>query len=125
MANFHEIFGDSDPDESFEGFRDSDINDSAVTSTVEEDDDEDDVSVKSLSSDQEKSEEGTDESSSDESNDHFVAPRAGGTVRQCVKEQVVTWSERKTDANFPLYSEMPGPTITLDKFVCVHYDIEH
>ena len=43
MASFH----DSDP-ESFEGFRDSDINDSDVTSTVEEDDDEDDRSVKSL-----------------------------------------------------------------------------
>ena len=50
MASFHEIFGDSDPDESFEGFRDSNINGLAVTSTVEEDDDEDDISVKSLSS---------------------------------------------------------------------------
>ena len=54
MASFHEIFGDSDPDESFEGFRDSDINDSAVTSTAE-DDEEDDISVKSLSSDEEES----------------------------------------------------------------------
>ena len=68
MASFHEIFGDSDPDESFERFRDSGINDSAVTSTVEEDDDEDDISVKSLSSDEEESEESMDESSSDESN---------------------------------------------------------
>ena len=60
MVSFHEIFGDSDPDESFEGFCDSDINDSGVTSTVEEDDEEDDISVKSLSSDEEESEESMD-----------------------------------------------------------------
>ena len=96
MASFHEIFGDSDPDESFEGFRDSDINDSAVTSTVE-DDDEDDISVKSLSSDEEESEESTDESSLDKSNDDVAAPRTGGTGRQSVKENVVTWSEKKTN----------------------------
>ena len=85
MVSFHEIFGDSNPDKSFKGFRDSDINDSVVTLTVEEDDDEDGVSVKSLFSDEEES---TDESSSDESNDHVVAPRAGGTVRQSVEEKL-------------------------------------
>ena len=113
MASFHEIFGDGDPDESFERFRDSDINDSTVTSTIEEDDDEDDISVKSLSSDEEESEESTDESSSDESND-VAAPRTGGTGRQSVKENVVTWSEKKTNVKFPRYNEMPGPTVTLD-----------
>ena len=114
MASLHEIFGDSDPDESFEGFRDSDINDSAVILTVEEDDDEDDISVKSLSSDEEKSEESTDESSSDNQSNNDVAPPAGGNVRGIVEEKVVTWSERRTDVNFPCYSEMPGPTVTLD-----------
>ena len=114
MASFHEIFGDSDPDESFEGFPDSDINDSAVTLTGEEGDDEDDMSVKSLSSDEEESEESTDESSSGESNDDVVAPPARGNVRQSVEEKIVTWSERKTNVNFPLYSEMPGPTVMLD-----------
>ena len=97
MASFHEIFGDSDPNESFEGFRDSDINDSAVTSTVEEDDDEDDISVKSLSSDEDESEESMDESSSDESNDDVAAPHTRGNDRQSVKENVVTWSEKKTN----------------------------
>ena len=113
MASFHEIFGDSDPDESFEEFRDSDINDSAVTLTIEEGDDEGDISVKSLSSDEEESEESMDESSSDESNDD-VAPPAGGNVRRSVEGKVVTWSERKTNVNFPLYSVIPGPTVTLD-----------
>ena len=102
MASFHEIFGDSDPDESFEGFCDSDINDSAVTSTVEEGDDEDDISMKSLSSDEEESEESMDKSSSDKSNDDVVASPAGGNVRRNVEEKAVTWSERKTNVNFPL-----------------------
>ena len=114
MVSFHEIFGDSDPDESFEGFCDSDINDSDVTSTVEEDDEEDDISVKSLSSDEEESEESMDKPSLDESNDDVAAPRTGRNDRQSVKENVVTWSEKKTNVNFPLYNEMPGPTVTSD-----------
>ena len=114
MASFHEIFGDSDPDESFEGFRDPDINDSAFTSTVEEDNDEDDISVKSLSSDEEESEESMDKSSLDESNDDVAAPHTGGNDRQSVKENIVTWSEKKTNFNFPHYNKMPGPTVTLE-----------
>ena len=116
MASFHEIFGDSDPEKSFEEFYDSDINDSAVTLTVEEDDEEDDISVKSLSSDEEESEESMDKSSSnnDESNNDDVASPAGGNVRWRVQGKVVTWDERKTNSNFPCYSEMPGPTVTSD-----------
>ena len=99
MASFHEIFGDSDPDESFDRFRDSHMNDSAVTSTVK-DDDEDDISVKSLSSGEEESEESTDESSSEESNDDVVAPCARGNVRWSVEEKVVTWVKEKLMLTF-------------------------
>ena len=90
VASLHEIFGNSNPAKSFEGLDNSDVNDSAVTLTVEEDDDEDDISVNSLYSDEEESEENMDESSSDESNNDAVAPPARGNVRRRVEEKVVT-----------------------------------
>ena len=37
-----------------------------------------------------------------------------GVMTESVKENVVTWSEKKTNVNFPHYNEMPGPTVTLD-----------
>ena len=109
MVSFH----DSDPDESFEGFHDSDINDSDVTSTVEEDDDEDDRSVKSLLQMKKKVKKVR-------TNLHQMSKmimllhHVLGALSDGVLRKKLTWSERKTYVNFPLYSEMPGPTVTLD-----------
>ena len=56
--------------------------------------------MKSLSSDEEESEESRDKSSLDESSDDVAAPRTGGNDRQSVKENIVTWSEKKLMLTF-------------------------